>query len=607
MHKITSEDNTQNVYSSFVFATNFDYSQFDSSELQSKAKTTLNQFIGFVRQTFDGLLENGKALNSIYQDCIANSPKGKKVFDNWLASDDFGASRYIAKAAIEIYNWFSRLPKRLQRLVRANVQKWSVSALRQLTKVSHDLVKELVRSPKRTAAEIKKEREKEERERGREGGNHQEQSLTPISPTPPLLAPGTRIIVTKCDRGWTGSTGIIMSEWNGDFWVLLDHVVSQKMETKQLFKPHQIQPESQKTAIKPTSPKHMFSAAEVEKKITEALAQREKEKAEEELGKFVEIRDAALEAAKEEISAAKKHAAQMEQAKQKLIEQLIAKDNELDHVRGLVEENQRLEQRIQDLEKSLEHSTRDSWGNTFNKQAAKVVNKELEKTIEPLMSEVERLNNVLSQKEHELTQLQDISKKQQEELQQKTNSNSIINEFGEIGEYLGWNGWSCIGACKNQQITIEQGLLELQQLQKEAQTQQQTLGERFNLDEFFKQRIGTSPEELNPGSYHYDLYQLLLKSQSISQVGYALFREAFLRQTQDLIMNGTEASSINQNQTVAGFDKAFDAVETQFEQNFLGNSINWEEQEHPMLASSQKTALPSAQKTNTSTSPSSKK
>ena len=71
--------------------------------------------------------------------------------------------------------------------------------------------------------------------------------------------------------------------------------------------------------------------------------------------------------------------------------------------------------------------------------------------------------------------------------------------------------------------------------------------------------------------------------------------------------NGTEAESINKNQTVAGFDKAFDAVETQFEQNFLGNSINWEEQEHPILAASQKTALPSTQKINTSTSPSSKK
>ncbi|MEM7716635.1 MAG: hypothetical protein AAF349_24250 [Cyanobacteria bacterium P01_A01_bin.68] len=179
--------------------------------------------------------------------------------------------------------------------------------------------------------------------------------------------------------------------------------------------------------------------------------------------------------------------------------------------------------------------------------------------------------------------------------------NNSINDksFSEVKVF--------VNACKERNVSIFEGIQELVRLKNEVQTQQKALGERFNLDEFFKQRIGTSPEQLNIGSYHYDLYQLLLKSQSISEVGYALFREAFLRQTQDLIMNGTEQSSMNQNQTVAGFDKAFDAVETEFEQNFLGNSINWEEQEHPMLAASQKTALPSTQKTNTSTSPSSKK
>lgn len=426
----------------FPIIYSFDYSNFSNSELESKAQQTLSNFIGFVRQTFDGLLENGQALNSIYQDCIAHCPKGKKVFDNWLASDDFGASRYIAKAAIEIYNWFTKLPKRLQRLVRANVQKWSVSALRQLTKVSHDLVKELVRSGKKTAVQVKKEGESET---GREGGKLNSTPPLSDSSTPSLLTPGTRIVVKSSDRGWTGYAGIIMSEWNGDFWVLLDHVVTQAMDTKQLFKPHQLQPESQKTAIKAASPKHMFTPAEVENKIAEALEQREKERAQEELGQFVEIRDTALKAAKEEIIAAQRHAQAMEQAKQKLIEQLIAKDNELDHVRGLVEENQRLELRVKDLEKALQDSNRDSWDNTFTKQAAKVVNKNLEKTIEPLMSEVERLNNVLSQKEQELTRAKATSRKQQEELQQKTNSNSIINEFGEIGEYLGWNGWSSRG------------------------------------------------------------------------------------------------------------------------------------------------------------------
>ena len=243
----------------------------------------------------------------------------------------------------------------------------------------------------------------------------------------------------------TGHAGIIMSEWNSDFWVLLDHTVAQGMDVKQLFKPHQLQPESQKSAIKPASPKHMFTPAQVEQKIAEALAIRDKEKAEEELGRFVEIKDAALKAAKEEMIAAQKHATQMEQAKHRLIEQLIAKEKELESVRGLVNQNQQLQQRIKDLEKALEDSNRDSWGNTFNKQAAKVVNKELEKTIEPLMSEVECLNNLLSQREQELTQLQAHSRKQQEELQQKSKSNFVIAEFGEIGELFGWNGWSSRG------------------------------------------------------------------------------------------------------------------------------------------------------------------
>ncbi len=124
--------------------------------------------------------------------------------------------------------------------------------------------------------------------------------------------------------------------------------------------------------------------------------------------------------------------------------------------------------------------------------------------------------------------------------------NNSINDksFSEVKVF--------VNACKERNVSIIEGIQEIVRLKQDAQTQQKTLGERFNLEDFFKQCIGTSPEELNPGSYHHDLYQLLLKSQSISQVGYALFREAFLRQTQDLIINGTEQSSMNQNQTVAG-------------------------------------------------------
>lgn len=52
--------------------------------------------------------------------------------------------------------------------------------------------------------------------------------------------------------------------------------------------------------------------------------------------------------------------------------------------------------------------------------------------------------------------------------------------------------------CKEKGVMIEQGLEELKQLQQEVQTQQQIMGERFNLDEFFKQRIGVDPQQLNP-------------------------------------------------------------------------------------------------------------
>jgi hypothetical protein len=76
-----------------------------------------------------------------------------------------------------------------------------------------------------------------------------------------------------------------------------------------------------------------------------------------------------------------------------------------------------------------------------------VVNSELEKTIAPLMSEVERLNCLLETRSKELAQLQAINNKQQEELsvlqqQSVSKSSEILAEFGEIGERFGWVGWS---------------------------------------------------------------------------------------------------------------------------------------------------------------------
>jgi hypothetical protein len=473
MNAIAFDDNTQSIYVPFALNYTFDYDRFAKPDLQAKAKSTLGNFFGFVRQTFDGLIEIGRSLQDFYFDCLAFCPNGKKVFSEWLASPDFGASRYIAQSAMEISAWFDKLPAKVQHLVRQNVQQWSVSALRQLTKVSHDLVKELVRSGKKTAAQVKKEfgsaRAKEGENLVGSHGDEKEKvndiatSLSPSlsrSQTPtydpyeqegsvgmgkegkennipsllsaPQLVPGMRIVVKEENTGWNGHSGIIMSKRQDDFWVLLDHTIAQGMEVKHLLKPHQIELETQQPIAKTTS-QELFTAAQVEQKITDALAQREREKAELEQGRFVEIRDAALQAAKREILAAQEYASAIAQKNQDLIQQLATKEDEVRSLQALQTRNQQLEQRVEELEKALENSSANNWGNTFNNQAAKVVNSELEKTIEPLMSEVERLQNLVRSREEELAQIQ---------IGDRSLPDAVLAEFGEIGERFGWSGWS---------------------------------------------------------------------------------------------------------------------------------------------------------------------
>jgi hypothetical protein len=414
MNAIARNDNTQSVNIPFALNYSFDYDRFAKPDLQAKAKSTLGSFFGFVRQTFDGLIEIGRSLQDFYFDCLAFCPNGKKVFEEWLSSDDFGASKYIAKSAMEIYAWFEKLPARTQKLIRQNVQNWSVSALRQLTKVSHDLVKELVLSGKKTAAQVKKEFGSA---RAKEGenlvGSHGEEkvndmptslslslsrSQTPISDpceqqgvservveegkennislllsaSTPELVPGMRIVVKEENTGWNGYSGIIMSKRQDDFWVLLDHTIAQGMEVKHLLKPHQIELETQQPIAKSTS-HESFTTAQVEQKVADAIAQYNREKAESEQGRFVEIRDAALQAAKREIQSAQEHAISaisfantLEQAKQKLIEQLASKDLEMRSLHALQTRNQQLEQRVAELEKALENSSANNWDNTFN-------------------------------------------------------------------------------------------------------------------------------------------------------------------------------------------------------------------------------------------------
>ncbi|MCS6792233.1 MAG: hypothetical protein N3E45_04745 [Oscillatoriaceae bacterium SKW80] len=133
----------------------FIYNCFKKIGLEEKAKSTRLSFLGFVRHTFEGIISQGSALWELKSELIVylGKQEGKAAFEAWLSSEEFGSSRYIAKAAMEISAWYNTLPSKVQRLVVKNCHRWSVAALRELPKLTVDMVTELVVSRKKHTAQ----------------------------------------------------------------------------------------------------------------------------------------------------------------------------------------------------------------------------------------------------------------------------------------------------------------------------------------------------------------------------------------------------------------------------------------------------------------------
>ncbi|RUS93129.1 hypothetical protein DSM106972_097230 [Dulcicalothrix desertica PCC 7102] len=429
---------------------NFNYTEFKSFDLQELAKATLGNFIGFMRVTFDGLLTNGKALQNFYLECVATCPDGKKVFEKWLATD-FGASRWAAESAMKLSVWFEKLPSRLQYLVRERVQHWKISALILLTRVTEDVLEEIITTGKKTAAQVKKFIAKKAKKVSSDKVSSSSKSVSqatvvdsnseskeaPVqlpeitstqqeAPTP-KLGLGVRIIVQNESTGWNGACGVITDIGNNDdFWVLLDHAIAQGRPAKNLLKSHQLRLERTSARILTTD--------DIEQIKAEAIKQYKLENAEIEQARFAEIQGAAEAKAKESNASFEKHARNMEAKVTKLVEHLRASEQEIARLQSLNVENQRLQQRVTELENALIGATKDTWGNTFNAQAAKVLNSNIEKTVPQLLSKIERLEKDLQEKDAVIVQLQ-----------QTAPDDSIISEFGEIGAIRGWNGWGRSG------------------------------------------------------------------------------------------------------------------------------------------------------------------
>ncbi|MCT7996247.1 hypothetical protein [Laspinema olomoucense] len=139
----------------------YDYASFGSQRLQEQAKATLSQFFGFVHHTFVSGLEIGRSFRRLLHElCLEHGlSQGEQRFEDWLRSSDFGGSTWMARSLIQVSEWFDSQRQRIQRLILKSVQSWSVSALKELTKIGDEhLLVRLLKAGKQTVNSIRKAR-----------------------------------------------------------------------------------------------------------------------------------------------------------------------------------------------------------------------------------------------------------------------------------------------------------------------------------------------------------------------------------------------------------------------------------------------------------------
>ncbi len=197
-----------------------------------------------------------------------------------------------------------------------------------------------------------------------------------------------------------------------------------------------------------------FTQEEVDRKIAEAIAQKDQELAtlriqlEQELqdrvqAEFRKARDAGLLEAKTEVAAAQEMREELLAKNAELAAELQQKQAELDGIAELHQQNQLKDERIADLEAALEQSKQESWENTFNEEAAKVVNADLEKAYQPLVEKLDRMTQKVAQQEEELQRYrQGETELPAEEPEEDPETWAIASDFGQLAETLDLPGWS---------------------------------------------------------------------------------------------------------------------------------------------------------------------
>ncbi|NEO98755.1 MAG: DNA (cytosine-5-)-methyltransferase [Symploca sp. SIO2E9] len=378
----------------------FDYATyFSSPELADKAKCTNSHFIAFARRTFKELVKIGSQLWDVYEtSCrVLGASQGKKAFDVWLASDEFGGSKYLAQVAMVLSPWYKNLSPAMQKLVACKVNKWSLSALKLLPSLASDLVEKLVKEGKQTTKSIKCALDASQAKSKLTLGNRATEADWQLV-SEKFNITDESLETLKLEALHSAAT----NPETGEVVVMTDDITRALQafgcNVSKVLPRHASSPESLqgrgdtgtgRRGERRDASEQLFSKEEVEAQITEALARYQSEKKEEEIARLVEIREAALAQAQAEIQAIYASRDKHQKAYGQLQEQCSQLQQQLAQTQGLAEENQRLQQRIEDLEKALTSANENRWSNTFSQQAAKVVNKELTDCIEPLQQQLE--------------------------------------------------------------------------------------------------------------------------------------------------------------------------------------------------------------------------
>lgn len=137
--------------------------KFQSLNPQTKkaAAQALKGFNGFLKNTFQAILSQGRSLNALLRKMQFELGKaeGKVTFECWLNSQEWQHTGTLAKTLMTVAKRFDKLPGTLKNQLRESLNGWSLSAIKELLSAGRDIIYKLKNRPT-SAAAVRKAKER---------------------------------------------------------------------------------------------------------------------------------------------------------------------------------------------------------------------------------------------------------------------------------------------------------------------------------------------------------------------------------------------------------------------------------------------------------------